>query len=152
MVSTPLKFLWKYFCVSFAGSAYYLTVALVFTENFHGALENCKNHESLAQWIFPHLQYITHQEYGTTNIQKDLARPVPPIQLCHCSHEYSDKDINFLKGHMLLKSQRVYDAYAMLTILYIRDFMSLWYKFLTLFSILFWRLLSKLIIFAMLLR
>ena len=65
-------------------------------ENFNGALENYKNRESLAQWIFPNLQYIAHQEYGTANIQKDLARPVPPIQLCHCSHEYSDKDTNFL--------------------------------------------------------
>ena len=34
-------------------------------ENFNGALENYKNHESLAQWIFSHLQYIAHQEYGT---------------------------------------------------------------------------------------
>ena len=52
MVSTPLKFLWKYFCVSFARSAYYLRVALIFTEKLSRCSWDCKNYESLAQWIF----------------------------------------------------------------------------------------------------
>ena len=32
----------------------------MFTENFHGTLENCKNSESLAQQILPHLWYILY--------------------------------------------------------------------------------------------
>ena len=55
-VSTLLKFSQKYFHVALARSAYYLRKALIFTENFRGALENRENCESSAQQIFSHLR------------------------------------------------------------------------------------------------
>ena len=39
-------------------NSYYLRVTLTFMEKLYGALENCKNYESLAQRIFPRLHYI----------------------------------------------------------------------------------------------
>ena len=56
-VSTPLKLLQKYFHVSLVRNSYYLRKALIFMENFHGAFENRKNRESLAQRIFSRLWY-----------------------------------------------------------------------------------------------
>ena len=55
MVSTLLSFLWKYFHGALATSVYYLPIAKNLWENFHSKLEN---YESLAQRIFPRLQYM----------------------------------------------------------------------------------------------
>ena len=40
-----------------ASSVSYLTIAMYSWEDFHITLKNHKNHKSLAQWIFPRLQY-----------------------------------------------------------------------------------------------
>ena len=55
MVSALLIFLRKYFHSALATSAYYLPIAKNSWENFHSKLENGK---SLAQQIFPRLQYM----------------------------------------------------------------------------------------------
>ena len=63
----PTEVLRKYFCIALARSAYYLREVLIFTENFHGTLENYKNRESLAQRIFPclrQLKLITKEVIG----------------------------------------------------------------------------------------
>ena len=51
-------FSWEHFCGPLTSSVYYLTIAKYLRENFCGTLKNCENHESLAQRIFPRLQYL----------------------------------------------------------------------------------------------
>ena len=53
-----MKFSQEYFCCVLASSAYYLTIAKYLWENFCSTLKNHENHESLAQRVFPHLQYV----------------------------------------------------------------------------------------------
>ena len=50
-----MKFWREYFHSALTSSAYYLTIVKYSQETFSSTLENC---ESLAQWIFLHLQYI----------------------------------------------------------------------------------------------
>ena len=53
MVSALWSLSWEYFHGALASSTYCLTTVNYSWENFHGTLKNCKNHESLAQRIFP---------------------------------------------------------------------------------------------------
>ena len=61
MVSTPLKFLRKYFHVALAKSAYYLVIKqryLIYPwKNFCISFENREKHKNSVQWIFPRLRY-----------------------------------------------------------------------------------------------
>ena len=59
----PTEVFAEYFYVALARSAYYLKKMLIFMEKLCGALEHGKNHESLAQRIFPHLWYVYNQSY-----------------------------------------------------------------------------------------
>ena len=61
---SPIEFLQKYFRDALASGVYYLAIAKYSWENFCGTLKNCKNRESLAQQIFPRLQYQFHTEMG----------------------------------------------------------------------------------------
>ena len=54
----PMKFSWEYFCCVLVSIVYYLTIAKYLWENFRSTLKNHENHESLAQRVFPHLQYV----------------------------------------------------------------------------------------------
>ena len=53
---SPMKFLRKYFCGALATSVHYLPIAKNSRENFRSKL---KNRKSLAQRLFPHLQYYS---------------------------------------------------------------------------------------------
>ena len=54
----PYEVSQEYFCCVLASSVYYLTIAKHLWENFCSTLKDHENHESLAQWVFPHLQYV----------------------------------------------------------------------------------------------
>ena len=53
----PMKFFAEIISCALATSVYYLPIVKNSRENFHGTLKNCENRESLAQRIFPRLQY-----------------------------------------------------------------------------------------------
>ena len=54
----PMKFSQEYFCCVLASSVYYLTIAKYLRQTFRSTLKNHKNHERLAQWVFPLLRYV----------------------------------------------------------------------------------------------
>ena len=57
-----MKFLQKYFHSALATSVSYLSRAKNSRENFHGKLTNHENCESLAQLVFPCLQYSIYSQ------------------------------------------------------------------------------------------
>ena len=76
---SPMKFSWEYFCNVLASNVYYLTIAKYSWENFHGTLKNRKNHECLAQRIFPRLGYY---------IFTYLLMRIHPYILCMAKYYY----------------------------------------------------------------
>ena len=59
---SPMKALQKYFCGILPTSVYCIPIAKNSLENFHGTLKNRKNHDCLAQRIFPRLQYTSRSK------------------------------------------------------------------------------------------